>query len=1186
MKIKELQIVGFKSFLDKTTVRFPEGICAVVGPNGCGKSNIVDALRWVMGEQSVKQLRGKSMEDVIFSGSEQKGPLNVAEVGLTLTNDNGNTPEEYRQFSEIMVSRRLFRSGESGYFINKQPCRLKDIQNLLMGTGIGSKTYAIIEQGKIGTLIDAGPEERRYFVEEAAGITRYKSRKHEALLKIKRTEQNLLRINDVISEVKRQMNSLKRQAKKAERYGAYQEQIEALEVSLATYQYKAIQTEMGETGALLESLRDTDSKHGSELAKLDAAIERIKVERAARHEGISQERAQSHHLRRVLDKLEGDIEYGTKDLKRFITEIEELKAEIEEIAEKNREIAEECSGLEERKHALKQDIQKIKETVKQEEDVEGAIKERLVELNRSLEAKKAELINLASRKATYQNTLENASKNRANLSKRLDQLKKEKNQTKSELIKISKEVTKGEDHCHALKESLEEIVRALESLEKQLRENRQTLSQQVRKVQATEVERQKARSNYGALKKMDENYEWFREGVRVIMKQWKSQKLDEAGICGLVADVVEPEPSYEHAVEAALGETLQYVIVKDQQGGVTAINSLRSLSRGRGSFIPMKAVRPVTSVNSSVQPQDQDLLSNHVQIQKGYEDLVQALVGHVTVAGNFEEALRLWNQNGSPQTIVTQQGDRVSLQGILTGGSTDNIGSGILAKKKEVKNLAKEISKLASSVETERARQEQLETEAVALETQLQKTRQDKRQKSELLVELEKELYRLQETRKHTQRNLEILDLEEQQIQGERTDVDEEVYRHEDVLAQLTKEIQSEESTIEQTNAKVKEYSEKLEGVHERVVELKLELTTFHAEYESSTNTLRRLMDFQGDRQEKMTQLQRGLRQTDEDRIATEQRLTRDRARVNDLYSELRSLEEKLAQSEAEYQTIEAAVQQNDQALSEVRTRQQETLQKIQQLELKQSERRMRCDHLAGRIQEAYHQDINILAQEHDSKDFFAEETEKALALYKERIARIGDVNLTAIQEYKTLSERYHMLTKQRDDLLGAIEALHQVIRKINRVSLKRFMKTFKAVNQKMQMVFPKLFEGGKAELFLTNPRRPLESGVAFLVRPPGKRLTRMSLLSGGEKALAAIALIFSLFLIKPTAFCVLDEIDAPLDDANISRFNHLLREIGDASQVVMVTHNKQTMKAADALFGVTMEEKGISKLVSLNLTR
>jgi chromosome segregation protein len=246
----------------------------------------------------------------------------------------------------------------------------------------------------------------------------------------------------------------------------------------------------------------------------------------------------------------------------------------------------------------------------------------------------------------------------------------------------------------------------------------------------------------------------------------------------------------------------------------------------------------------------------------------------------------------------------------------------------------------------------------------------------------------------------------------------------------------------------------------------------------------------------------------------------------------------------------------------------------------------MRCDHLAGRIQEAYHQDINILAQEHDSKDFFAEETEKALALYKERIARIGDVNLTAIQEYKTLSERYHMLTKQRDDLLGAIEALHRVIRKINRVSLKRFMKTFKTVNQKMQMVFPKLFEGGKAELVLTNPRRPLESGVAFLVRPPGKRLTRMSLLSGGEKALAAIALIFSLFLIKPTAFCVLDEIDAPLDDANVSRFNHLLREIGDASQVVMVTHNKQTMKAADALFGVTMEEKGISKLVSLNLTR
>jgi len=305
MKIKELHIAGFKSFVDRTTVVFPEGISAVVGPNGCGKSNIVDAIRWVMGEQSVKLLRGKSMEDLIFSGTDKRPPLNMAEVALTLINDNGNTPAQYREFSEIMVTRRLFRSGESAYFINKQPCRLKDIQDLLMGSGVGSRTYAVIEQARITTLIDAGPEERRFFIEEAAGTTRYKSRKNEALRKIERTQQNLVRINDIITEVKRQINSLKRQARKAERYKVYQKQVERLEVGLATCHYKTISAEMRETEALLQSLRDTDLKHGSQLAKLDAAIEQIKQQRAAKDREISEHKAERYRLQRTIDKLEG-----------------------------------------------------------------------------------------------------------------------------------------------------------------------------------------------------------------------------------------------------------------------------------------------------------------------------------------------------------------------------------------------------------------------------------------------------------------------------------------------------------------------------------------------------------------------------------------------------------------------------------------------------------------------------------------------------------------------------------------------------------------------------------------------------------------------------------------------------------------------------------------------------------------
>jgi len=523
---------------------------------------------------------------------------------------------------------------------------------------------------------------------------------------------------------------------------------------------------------------------------------------------------------------------------------------------------------------------------------------------------------------------------------------------------------------------------------------------------------------------------------------------------------------------------------------------------------------------------------------------------------------------------------------MMTGGSTDNGRSGILAKKKEVRDLAAQISQLDTSVAVAQAKQKELETEAVALETEVQKARQVQTQKSQQLIELERHLDRLQERLKHIHRHLEILDLEAQQIAGERTDAEQDFSRYEEVLSDLAKEVQAEESATEQTNAELKKISEEMEGVHERVVDGKLKLTALQAEYDSALNTLRRLMHFQQDWQEKLAQLEQGLKQREEDRIATERALTRDQAKMGDLHTQLEAMKESLAQSEAEYQAIEGALKESDQALAQVRTRQQETLQKIQQLELAQSERRMTCDHLVGRIQERYHQDIKVLAREDDTEDFSLEETERALAACRERMARIGDVNLTAIQDYETLGERYRLLTEQRDDLMGAIETLHRVIRKINRVSLKQFMKTFKAVNEKLQVVFPKLFEGGTANLVLTDPKRPLESGVSFLVRPSGKRLTRMSLLSGGEKALAAITLIFSLFLIKPTAFCVLDEIDAPLDDVNVSRFIHLLEEIGKQSQVIMVTHNKQTMETADALFGVTMEEKGISKLVSLNLTR
>jgi chromosome segregation protein len=1184
MKLKQLEIVGFKSFADKTTVQFPHGICAVVGPNGCGKSNIVDALRWVMGEQSIKHLRGKAMEDVIFSGSEKKDPLNMAEVVLTVVNDNGSTPAEYRHFSEIMVSRRLYRSGESQYFINKQPCRLKDVQNLLAGSGLGTRAYAIVEQGKIGSLIDAGPEERRFFIEEAAGVTRYKSRKHDALLKINRTQQNLLRIHDVVSEIKRQMTSLKRQARKAERYKLYQEKIKELEIRLSGHEYQKLAAALAEAESLLQSLRDADFRHGSELAQLDAAIEQIKQERAAKYESISEQRARRHNLQRSLDRLEGDIAYRTKDLERLDGELENLKTELKSIEEKTEEIARECHDLEAHKSALLDRISQAKETVNAQARTEMTAKAQVEELNRSLEAAKASMIDLAGRKATYENTLENASRNRTNLSKRLDQLNDEKFQAEQELLGLDQEKSKVEADRVALQQTLTEIAGVLESLEAQLRENRTALSAQVRHVQESELERQKARSQYGALKKMEDNYEWYKQGVRAVMQEWKSGSLREAGIQGLVADVVEPEPSYESAVEAAFGEKLQYIIVKDLAGAVAALDSLRALSAGRGSFVPLEGIRPLANGPAGPDYGTGRLLINHIKVRQGFEALIRELLGGVAVADDLESAMGWWKGENAPWAVVTKTGDRISPQGILTGGGAENGLNGILTKKKELKDLAGRVSELGTALEKAKAHQKELEYVAVTLETQVQQTRQNQNAKNQQLVEIEKSLYRLGEQAKHAKRHLEILHLEEQQLEGERTDVEEELSRHQEVLAGLTEEIGDRQRKIEQIRTQTQEAMEILDTAKGRVVELRLQLTTHQAEYDNTENTLRRLTEFQRDRIEKRGHLERALEQIERKKANETKQLDDDRVRMSQSYSELKTLEETLNESETEYQAIEGALQQNDQALSEVRTRQQATNRKIQELELSQSERRMRRDHIATRILEKYHEQLESFIPEPGTEAVSVEDTENRLTRLRDRITKIGEVNLTAIEEYENLSERHTLLTQQRDDLIQAIDALHRIIRKINRVSLKRFMKTFKAVNEKVQQVFPKLFEGGSAQLALTEPRKPLESGISFLVRPPGKKLTRMSLLSGGEKALSAIALIFSLFLIKPAAFCVLDEIDAPLDDVNTYRFNQLLKEIGKESQVVMITHDRQTMEVANALFGVTMEQKGISKLVSLSL--
>jgi len=1203
MKLKKLEINGFKSFVDKSCIEFPAGISAIVGPNGCGKSNVVDAIRWVMGEQSVKQLRGKSMEDIIFAGTNGKPPLNMAEVSLTLLNDNGSAPEELKDFTEIMLTRRLYRSGESAYYINKQLCRLKDIHNVFMGSGLGPKSYAVIQQGNIGAITDAGPEERRYFIEEAAGVTRFISRKNEALRKVDSTHQNLLRVSDIISEVKRQMGGLKRQAKKAELYKKFQDRIKRLDVVLAHHSIGVFIEQITATDALLKSLKDKDIEHITQLKKLDAAIEEIKQQRWQKNQEISEQKSQKFETQRSIDRRENDLAYLNKDIDRLAQESAELEIVRSELIEKNQSILSEIDQVKIQTGEQNFQIQSVKATLDREMLSTQSLREELARFNQQLDDSKVELMDKVSREAQYKNFFQNAQNNKENLTRRLKRIDEEEAVAAQKVTDLEKKEIQAGEELKGVKATIADLNRRLDETRMHLEAKSKALGQQVKTVQTIDMERSKLRSRFSTLRKMEENFEWYKEGVRVIMKNAREVQDSSAtatsamspnirGVVGLVTDIVEPEPSYESSVEAALGEALQYILVDDQAAGTGAIDFLQTRSTGRCGFIPVAAVKPV-SYGLLKKPDASRRLLNHVSIKPGFESIAEALLGHVVVADDITEALDIFNRNGALQSVVTKNGDMITPQGIMIGGNKENL-SGILAKKQELKELEQHILRLDNELESARQEQKRLEGAVLSLETTLHNFTEQKNKAVQNEIEAEKSLYKVTEELKHARRHLEIVRLEQEQLMGEESDIEEEMAQYNHALAEIESEVAGAQKKVADLNGSISAVSLQLEDFDRRVVDLKLQLTALNAKLENSTHTLTRLQEFQAEGTKRLEQLTQDISQKNRKQAALKEKIAEFEQMLTGMYANLKQLDASLELSEGDYQAIDSTLKEKDTAISAVQNEREEILQKIQLLEIEQSQRQLQRDNISSRLEERYHQPFAELKAEfallletpEGLTETALQEKEDELTRLKSKISKIADVNLGAIKEYEQLKERSDFLCTQRDDLEKAVEDLHKVIRKINKITKERFLATFDRVNEKLTEVFPRLFEGGTAKLVLTDPEKPLETGVEYMIHPPGKKLTRMSLLSGGEKALAAIAFIFSIFLLKPTSFCLMDEIDAPLDEANIFRFNELLKIIGEKSQIVMITHNKRTMEFADTLFGITMENRGVSKIVSVNFER
>ncbi len=1190
MRLLRLDITGFKSFQNRTTLVFPRGITAVVGPNGCGKSNIVDALRWVMGEQSAKQLRGKSMEDLIFAGADGKQPLNMAEVSLLIDNSEqaaGDTSAPMAAYTEIMVTRRIYRSGESVYMINRQACRLKDIHNLFLGSGTGRNSFAVIQQGNIGALTDASPEERRYFIEDAADITKYKERKKETLARIKTTRENLIRIADIMTELKKRIGTLERQAAKAKKFKEYKSRVKTLEISIALWHFESLSRNIREK---TESYQRTEGS----LKRLDSAITDITIlETGIRQRLSDQKQALSsltqarYDVQRDLDRTENSLDHLGREIRRLVREIRESREKRREVGDRNQALALEI----ETERTAQADVDaRITARETKIADYEKRL-ETGKQLRKDLEIRRKELnqahMELTSREARHVSLLSADEQRKSALKRRLRLLdeelliaEKERGQALLARDRISREAGESLEYLGELAGE-KAAVNAQLALEKDERDRLRTT------LRGLDIELSGHRSRYETLKAMDDQFGWYDSGVKALMNRMK--KSGDTRIKGILADILRPEKGYEKALEACLGEVLQYLVVDTSEQAEELIKDLVRHNDGTCGFIAMDAVTADGENDDAGIP---PLLLSHVSSSPEHRDLLRFVVGGTHVTEDLATAIRLRKSTHPGVPMVTVQGERITGKGLITGGGKSGNPT-IFDRKNELDETRQAVAVIEDRKSSLAARLEDTENrvrERVQKENHLAaQLAQGEKEKNRL----DKELFMSAETLRQSEKKTDVLTLEKERLMGDEEDLDSGMARHATALADIRQRLKTSGEDIQSLADRLSGDAEDLDRESAALVDLKTELARLKAERDNHRNGLLRLERFLDEGRQRRERLDMESTERKKRISGHSGDRNHERNRRKDLEERLAGLVEQAAALKAGVSSVEAEVKDREEERRGLEKRRNEETETLRVLDLELSQLRIRRENITARIEEKYHHQLNqykleFAENEHDRidvADLNIPFLETELSDLNVRIAQLGDVNLSSIAEYDEVKERYDFMQSQAGDLEKSLGDLEAIIGKINDVSRDRFLATFHAINEKLAALFPRLFEGGSAGMVLTDPSSPLETGVELMIQPPGKKLTRLSLLSGGEKALSAIAFVFSVFLIKPASFCIMDEIDAPLDDANVTRFNTLVKHIGQESQILVITHNKVTMEFADILFGVTMEKRGVSKIVSVSLT-
>ena len=1179
MYLKSIEVQGFKSFANKILFEFHNGITGIVGPNGSGKSNVGDAVRWVLGEQSAKSLRGASMQDVIFSGTENRKPMGFASVSITMDNSDHKLPIE---FDEVTVTRRVYRSGESEYRINGSACRLKDINELFYDTGIGKEGYSIIGQGQIDKILSGKPEERRELFDEAVGIVKFKRRKAAAQKKLEDERQNLVRVNDILSELTRQLTPLEKQAETAKIYLKKRDELKVLDVNMFLLEMEESRTELAaleEKLAISErDLKENSQKYESIRIEYDRLEEKI----GGLDGQIDSERARNNENQLKRQQLAGQMEVLREQIRSVETsrknQLERLETIEKDLTERKKEL--EASRLE--LNGLKEERKQAQEEEEDTSVENDAIEASISHLNREIEGDKSEIIRILNQRAStkgkiqrYDTMMEQNQIRRAEVSQRLLRLRSEENEQEDSLKEL-------QEKYETVSEKIEDLTEESRTYEEAVEKIRRELVRQNQQAEQGQTAFHREASRLESLKNITERYDGYGNSIRRCMEQ----KSREPGLLGVVADLIKVEKAYEVAIETALGGSIQNIVTSDEDTAKRMIDFLKKNKFGRATFLPLTSVGlrgGFTDNGALKEPGVIGLASTLVQADQQYEGLVRYLLGRVVVADTIDHAVALARKNRYSLRIVTLEGELLSPGGSMTGGAFKN-SSNLLGRRREieeleesVKLLKKDLDDLNQAIDENRSKRNALRDKIAALAEKLQK---------EYLVQntAKMEISQMESRRDETASGYHHLKDEAVEIETQMAEIKEEKHRIQEELDASVKQEQELNDRIEKNQKALKEEQANLTEQKQRFENVHLKLAGFlQKEDFLKQNTSRIEREVRTLNEEKVS-VQKKMEDGEKETLEKEENLKKIQETIDSGADVQKEAEEKIRVLTEEKNAC-MVTQKGFFTEREALTEQKSLLDKENfRLSARQEKLVESRDARINDIWEQY--ELTPGSAREMKREEYQEmnQLKKAVLDLKNEIRSLGSVNVNAIEEFKEISERHSFLKSQHDDLVESEKALLGVIDDLDAGMRRQFEENFVKIQTEFDKAFRQLFGGGHGKLELVEGEDILEAGVRIIAQPPGKKLQNMILLSGGEKALTAIALLFAIQNLKPSPFCLLDEIEAALDESNVARYANYLHKLTKNTQFIIITHRRGTMAAADRLYGITMQEKGVSALVSVNL--